>query len=155
MRLKLNRSAIKQAMTGDDGPVVRGVTEMCNDVVNVAKPNAPVDEGQLRSSIDYAVDVSGAQVRGRVGSGLPQAAYINFGTGIYGPKGAPITPKHGKWLVFEPSRGMGPLRSGGRHRAKGKRGALVFAKQVRGTPKNPFILDALESVVSWSVTRNV
>lgn len=155
MRVRINQGNVRRLLTSPDGPVMRKVTDLCMDVTNTAKTRAPVDEGQLRASLDYAVEVQGSQVRGRVGSGLPQAAYINWGTGIYGPKGAPITPKHGKFLVFEPSRSMGPLRRGGKHAAKGRRGALVFAKQVRGTPKNPFLLESLQTVVPWPVTSHM
>lgn len=154
VRVDIDHTAVQQLLHSPAGPVVRTVERYTNRTEAAAKAGAPVDEGQLRASIDSSVNVEAGRVVGRVGSPLPQARYTSFGTGIYGPKKRPITPKHGKWLVFEPGRSMGPPRSGGRHRAKGRRGPLVFATQVDGIPPNPYFYEALVVSVPWPVTRH-
>jgi hypothetical protein len=53
------------------------------------------------------------------GFSYPRA--VQEGTGIYGPSGAPITPKRGKFLVFEVN------------------GQLIFARSVRGSPPRKFL----------------
>lgn len=55
--------------------------------------------------------------------------YQDEGTGIYGPEGVPITPKHGNFLVFDwPAAG-----------------GIVFAKKVRGSEPTRFWTKALEN----------
>lgn len=151
VRIDIDQAAVQGLLHSPAGPVVRRVERYTTRTEAAAKAGAPVDEGQLRASIDSAVTVQPGRVVGRVGSPLPQAVWTSFGTGIYGPKKRPITPKHGRWLVFEPGRSMGPPRSGGRHRAKGKRGPLVFATSVKGTPPNPYFYEALVMSVPWPV----
>jgi hypothetical protein len=121
--------------------------------VNAAKVRCPVDEGRLRSSIGFAVNVLPNQVRVRVGSALEYARYVHEGTGIYGPKRTPIVPVTAKALKFEPGRRMGPLPRGGRNAARGRRGGPVFAASVKGSPPNPFLSDALEDVMGRGITR--
>lgn len=111
-------------------------------VVAEAKDRCPVDEGTLRASIDYTAHLQGSSVTVTVGSPLNYAEYLHTGTGIYGPKGTPIVPVTKKALKFkwEPTGGGRPTKS------KDKRG-IVFAKSVKGTPANPFLIDALQAVM--------
>lgn len=46
------------------------------------------------------------------------ARFLLFGTGIYGAKRQPITPKRGRFLIWRASRGSG---------------GLIFARSVKGT----------------------
>jgi hypothetical protein len=122
-------------------------------IVNAAKRNCPVDEGRLRSSINYVVTITPRRVVVNVGSPLEYAIYIHNGTGIYGPKHTPIRPVTAKALKFETPKGMGPMRPGQRRAAKGRRG-YVFARSVRGVPPSPFLSDALEEVMGrQNITR--
>lgn len=62
----------------------------------------------------------------RVGTSLQANGYsigqmMQYGTGIYGSRGEPITPTHGKFLVFELN------------------GRKIFAKSVKGSPPRPFL----------------
>lgn len=86
-----------------------------------------VDTGRLRSSIHTRPIKVGAVQGARVGSGVKYALYVHEGTGVYGPKGVPITPKTKKFLRFKP---------------KGLR-TYVFAKSVKGMRGNPYLRDAL------------
>ena len=71
-------------------------------------------------------------VRSYAGSGEPAALpqWINKGTGIYGPRRRPITPKKAKYLVFTP---------------KGS-STVVFARSVRGMRPRPYMADAARTV---------
>lgn len=152
VRVTLDRREIDRLLHGPGGGVVQHVLDITRRVENAARQRAPVDEGTLRASLDHAILVTRGRVIGRVGSGLVYARYQHEGTGIYGPRGRPITPKRGRFLVFEAKGPAGPLPRGARRPAPGSRG-LVFARQVRGTPKNPFLLDALITVSPYPVRR--
>lgn len=113
-------------------------------VQNAAKKRAPVDEGTLRASIDYVVGVTPAGTHVTIGSPLDYARYIHEGTGIYGPKGQPITPVTRQVLKFQVKGSTGKRR--------GKDAQWVFAKSVKGIRPNPFLVDALIDVMG-SVQR--
>lgn len=67
-----------------------------------AKAGAPVDQGTLRSSILlHPVVVTGNSIRGSVGTNLGYARYQEVGTGIYGPRHAPIRPRNKKMLAWK------------------------------------------------------
>lgn len=94
-----------------------------------AKEKAPIDDGFLRGSIHSKVGRVGSEMIGVVGTNLEYAPYQEHGTGIYGPKGAPITPKRGKFLRF-----------------KTKSGQVVFARSVKGTRAKKFMAAGMEAV---------
>jgi hypothetical protein len=152
VRVTLDRAEIERLLHSRAGPVVRRVEAITVAVEAAAKQRAPVDEGILRASIDHAILVTRGRVIGRVGTGLKYGLYQHEGTGIYGPRGRVITPKRGRFLVFESKGAFGPLPRGARRPAPGGR-QLVFARKVRGTPKNPFLLDALVDVSPFPVRR--
>ncbi|AYR02666.1 hypothetical protein J1765_gp29 [Gordonia phage Gaea] len=114
-------------------------------VQNAARRRAPVDEGTLRNSIEYVVDVRGTRTHVTIGSPLPYARYIHEGTGIYGPKGTPIVPVTRQALKFQVKGASGRRRGGD---AK-----WVFAKSVRGIKPNPFLVDALVDVMGSLTQR--
>ncbi|QNJ55435.1 hypothetical protein SEA_PARIES_32 [Gordonia phage Paries] len=115
-------------------------------VQNAARRRAPVDEGTLRNSIEYVVDVRGDRTHIVIGSPLTYARYIHEGTGIYGPKGTPIVPVTRQALKFQ-VKGSSGRRRGGDAR-------WVFAKSVKGIRPNPFLIDALTDVMG-SLTRRL
>lgn len=136
MRVHLNQARIQELLRSSSGPVAREVNSYARRVANRAKQKVGVDSGRLRSSINHTLNIDGARIVGRVGSLVDYARYHHDGTGIYGPTGRPITPRNGKFLVFP-----------------GKGGGTVFARQVRGSPPNPFLVSALEETVPWPVRR--
>lgn len=91
-------------------------------VESEAKQKAPIDKGVLRNSITNAIEGSEGNRFARVGTNIEYGVYQEYGTGVYGPKGTPITPKRGRFLVF-----------------KGKDGNMVFARSVAGSPKREFM----------------
>lgn len=135
MRVELNRSALEELLRSPAGPVVREVTKYTRMTENRAKTKVGVDTGRLRSSITGTVTAEGTRIVGRVGSGVVYAAYHHQGTGVYGPKGRPIRPKNGPFLVFTPKGAKRP----------------VFARQVSGSKPNPYLVDALRETVPWKI----
>ncbi len=89
---------------------------LANDLRNELVMKAPVDTGNLKNSITVNVNDKGINIY------MPEyAVYLEYGTGIYGPLGRPITPKDAKALKFK----IG--------------GKTVFAKSVKGMTPQPFI----------------
>ncbi len=66
---------------------------------------------------------------GRVGTNVFYALFVHEGTGIYGPKGVPITPKRAKFLRWRKKQG----------------GGYVYAKIVKGMRPNPFLKNAISA----------
>jgi len=130
VEFKINKAALDAMLTGQNGPVVKILNEKGRLVENGAKRRAPVDTGRLRSSITTSMGTFNGKPAAFVGTNVDYAIYVHEGTGIYGPRGAPITPKRGKFLVF---------------RVRGS-GVTVFARQVRGVRPRPFLKDALQDV---------
>lgn len=59
----------------------------CLRIVRDGKIECPVDQGPLRASIDYDVEVEEKEVIGYVGSDSEIAPYVHEGTGIYAVDG--------------------------------------------------------------------
>lgn len=135
--VRLNRANYQRATQAAGR---RWADRVGNDVVDEARKRCPVDEGTLRASITHVTTVRDGSAKVVVGSPLPYAEYFHTGTGIYGPKGTPITPVTRQALKF---KWDGP---GGATRSKDKRG-YVFAKSVKGIKPNPFLADALQAVM--------
>ncbi|HDI6674871.1 TPA: HK97 gp10 family phage protein [Staphylococcus aureus] len=87
--------------------VKKGITKTTLKIYNTATAKAPVDVGNLKSSITFEMLDGG--MTGRVNVGANYAIYVEYGTGIYakGPGGSrakkiPWTykdPKTGKWIT--------------------------------------------------------
>lgn len=102
--------------------------------VNQARAYAPRRTGAGADSIEVAtIDATSNGVRIRIAVGEDYMKWQNEGTGIYGPRGQPITPhRKGGVLVFE---GVG---------------GIVFARSVSGTEPTHFwerTIDAWPSIV--------
>lgn len=116
------RSLAIQASTDD-------LRVRANRVLSAARAACPVDRGTLRASLAVEFTMDGDNAVARIGSNLKYALPVHEGTGIFGPRHAPIVPVNGRFLVFTP------------------RGAVnkVFARSVRGMPGRPFLRDALDA----------
>lgn len=64
-----------------------------------AKALAPVDDGNLRSSINHRVDVAKRKVT--IGASANYSAYVEFGTGRYAERGGRQTP----WYYYNEKLG--------------------------------------------------
>lgn len=135
MRINLSKAGLDEILRSPNGPVVKEVTKRTRSTSNLAKRKVGVDTGRLRSSIQYTVNAQHDKVVGTVGAMVQYARYHHDGTGIHGPKGRPITPKNGPFLVFTPKGAKKP----------------VFATQVAGSKPNPFLTDALAEAVPYPI----
>lgn len=88
-----------------------------------------IDTGILRSSIQVKLMEATGKPRVRIGTNRRYAMWVHDGTGIYGPKRMPITPKRGKVLAFKS--------------VKYGKSKTIFAKSVKGMRRNQFLKDAL------------
>lgn len=102
---------------------------IAEDIVGEAKAKASwIDRtGNTRAAIHGGVDGVGDNFTIYVAHGSEVGVYHELGTGIYGPKGRPITPVKAKMLHFKVN------------------GKDVFAKSVKGIKKNPVLMDAVEA----------
>lgn len=149
---RINQAVVDELLRGRSGPVVRHVTDICDAVRAEAARNVRRDTGALAASLESTVNVySGRLVVGRVGSSLHYARYMHEGTGIYGPRHAPIYPLWTKALRFKPGRMIGPLPAGKRGSSPEKRGGWVFARSVKGVPPHPFLVEAFERACPYPV----
>lgn len=117
-------------LTGLHGPVMRNMYRRGKKVETAAKRGCPVDHGRLRSSITTQFVGIGTGVVVRVGSDVSYALAVHNGTGIYGPKGVVIRPRHAKVLRFETKTGV------------------AYARYVRGVAGRPFLTDALTQALA-------
>lgn len=113
-----------------------------NRVLNAARRNAPVDTSRLRSSIAVSFDRGAAGPLARIGSNLEYAIFVHEGTGIYGPTGAPIRPRRATILRWPATNNSG---AGTRRFKGGRTSQYVWAREVRGSPGRPFLLNALDA----------
>jgi hypothetical protein len=150
--VRIRRVALARITQSPSGPVFRHIDTLGRRTANAAKRRAPVDEGVLRASIGHHTRAEPGQVVSRVSCDVFYAIYQLLGTGIYGPRRRIITPKTKRFLRFEVKK-MGPLQAGERNPARGNRN-IVFARFVRGTPKNPFLQDALREVSPYPVDEH-
>jgi len=93
---------------------------------------APNFTGKLQRSITaLKPKVTGLHVRAKVTTDSGYGLFPEEGTGIFGPKGAPIRPKKAPFLVFQP-RGLGHI---------------IRVKSVRGQPGQHYMRDSLIAII--------
>ena len=68
-----------------------------------AKRETPVKTGTLRRGLHTVIDVTGDHMRAEVGTNIRYGPYVEYGTGLYGPKkkAYEIRPKTKKALAFK------------------------------------------------------
>jgi len=139
--------------------------KMMDRMVTIAREKAvmeaPIDTGNLRKNIgaNSKVTAMGNDLYGVVGTnlvsnGFPYPKAQEYGTGIYGPKGTPITPKKKKflaWPVFGSGHkfiatGISISKTGKIRKNKRKDVYLIFAKKVSGVKPKYFMKKAAEEV---------
>lgn len=114
----------------DDGTSA-GLILGSNLVAADAKGRAPQRTGQLVASI-RALPPEGKLSEGGitaiVSAGAPYALFVEFGTGLYGPRHQRIRPKRAKAM-----RWLGPG------------GDYIFARSTAGMQPRPYLIPALEN----------
>jgi hypothetical protein len=138
---KLSTQQIRVLLHSTHGGVAKDIIKRCIRVESKAKQNISknpkrVDTGRLRSSITWEIRLLGQKPIGRVGTNVKYAKFVHDGTGIYGPTGQLIRPKHAKALRWK-SKQYGAK--------KGKNKGYAFAKYTKGMKPNPFLKDALSA----------
>jgi hypothetical protein len=140
--------------------------KMMDAMVTIAREKAmmeaPIDTGNLSKNIgdNSKVVTMGNDLYGVVGTtitskgGFPYPQVQEYGSGIYGPKGTPITPKKKKLLAWPAfgsghkfiATGISISKTGKIRRNKKKDVYLIFAKQVSGVKPKYFMKKAAEEV---------
>lgn len=125
--------------------------QLGNEVVSRAKQNVPRKTFNLHRTIRVdEVDEQRQTVRvvaGATNGKVGYAQYVEYGTGIYGPKGRPIVPVRKKFLRF-PAKGSATRKSGNLTSAQQKAGGgFVFVKSVKGMRPRPYLIPAAEEVI--------
>lgn len=137
-RVRLDRAAMDHMLRGRGGLVDDHIGRLTRRTTTLARRNMRVDTGRARASVHGRVRTHGTLVIGRVSSPLKYTLYLHEGTGIYGPRGHPITPKNGKYLVFKPKGAPN----------------YVYARKVRGIPGDEWLVRALRAAVPYPVVEH-
>lgn len=119
------------------GSVGKMHTEATVRVETWIQIESPRDTGRLAAGWQRARRIIGSPggylLEGEVYNRTEYLPYHVYGTGIYGRRGRPIEPVRARMLAW---------RRGGR---------WIFAKKVRGIPKNDFIRRGMERGSRWPV----
>lgn len=126
-----------QILRAPGGPVHRRVDEVLSATEAIATATSPVDTGFLRNNRSKSISDEGTRLVADLTYHAEYALAVMKGTGIYGPRGAPITPTRAQYLVF-----------------RGRDGGLVYARSVRGQRANPFLVNALKAASPWPVNEH-
>lgn len=133
---QLDLGAVRDLLNSPQGGVVRDLLRRGLLVETQAKRNLGgvggpkrVDTGRLRASIATVVVTRGGEPRVLVGTNVNYAIFVHEGTGIFGPRHAPIRPRRAKFLRFKP---------------RGSR-RWIYTRQVKGMRPNRFLLNALSA----------
>jgi phage gpG-like protein len=147
MALKLDEAQLRALYSSPQGPVWQELQRQGRAVLRAAQTLAPVDQGQLRSSIKLEMDTERGLPVARVGTNVKYAIWVHEGTGIYGPRKTPIRPRNARVLRWPVKNQSG---QGARRYKGGKTSAFAYAKQVKGVRPRPFLREALERVTGQS-----
>jgi hypothetical protein len=107
----------------------RKVSSVTRKTLAVAKATVKVDTGRLKNTHYETVTDEGTRLRGRVGATADYALAVHNGHKA-------IKPVNAKVLVFR------------------IQGRLVFAKEVRATKGDPWLVKALQTASPWPVVVN-
>ena len=128
-RMVTNHAEVKALLQSPQGAVVQDLLRRGRNVTNLAKRNAPVDTGRLRSDISMELRHDSVPFV-RIGNSADYALAVHEGTGIYGPSGRPIRPRRAKVLRFK----------------VGSR--VIYRPQVKGSPGRPYLRTALSAAAA-------
>ncbi|SNT13877.1 hypothetical protein SAMN05443665_101729 [Actinomadura meyerae] len=136
-RVRINQAALNHMLRGRGGPVDEHVRTLTRRTETLGKRNIRVDTGRTRASIHSNVRTRGTLVIGWVGTRSKVGLWLHEGTGVYGPRGRPIRPKNGRFLVFTPKGASG----------------VVFAREVKGVKGDEWLVRALREAVPYPVVE--
>lgn len=117
------------------GPVYDNVvSRVIRGTDALATATAPRDTGFLANNRSISIDAGPGSLVGSLTYHAHYALFVMRGTGIFGPTGTPIVPKTATYMVF-----------------RGRDGALVYAKSVKGQRAQPFLAEAFRAACPWPV----
>lgn len=111
------------------------------DAERTAKRLVPVRHNILKSSLRLEVNRYPDRVVARMGTNVHYAPYVEYGTGIHGPRKRRIYPRRAKALSWF-QRGRG-IYVGGRYQAAGP-GGRITVRSIAGMKPRPYMRPALE-----------
>lgn len=141
--VKVENAQVVAYLRSANGPVWRDVQRRGNRVLNEARRLCPVDEGRLRSSLTLEMQTVQNLPAAVVGTNLEYGLYVHEGTGIYGPRRTPITPKKARVLRWPVKNNQYRQTGGNRRYSGGRTAAYAYARSVKGVPPRPFLRNAL------------
>jgi len=122
LELKYDRSALDRLLEVDEDAANR----IAERVTELAIMNAPVRDGTLRRSIRWESFQEHTGVFTECGYG----AYVELGTGLFGPQHRRITPRTKRVLAW-----------------KDRKGKWHYARSVRGMRARPYLAPALHTAI--------
>lgn len=141
--VRTNHDAMAAFLYGPGGPMVRSVTVWGEAVRTIATGTAPRDSGLLANSHTVRVGIAPGFAFAAITANTDYALFVMRGTGIHGPLGRIIKAPKGKVFRFEGRGAHGPRARG----AGPSTGNVVYAKSIKGSPANPYLEEALHTVM--------
>lgn len=136
VRVWLRQGALDRLLRRPGGPVYDNVVNRVLTTTEAfATATAPTDTGFMKNDRTKNIDAGRGSLKGRLTYHAFYTMWVLGGTGIYGPRNTPITPKNGEFLVF-----------------RGRDGGLVYARSVKGQHAQPFLQEAFRAACPWPVT---
>lgn len=147
--ISVDLSQFLVGMEQREAAISRGIARALEDIAGLGqtyaraflRPYRAPPSGRLEAAIKVEVDAANRKARVYIDDAeAPYGKYLEGGTGIYGPKGAPIVPRSSSVLVWT-------------DRATGER---RFARAVSGTRPRRFMTRAfrtLEGVAQAEASR--
>lgn len=124
----LSSTGLDRLLTDSHGPVGNHLRNIANRVRTQARANVPERSGNLKDSIKVHQELTPTGLIFKVGSNLRYALYLHEGTGQN--SGGYVYPVHAQFLRFQ-----------------GSDGKFLYRRRVRGVDANPFLADALRTVI--------
>lgn len=133
--IDINMIEANRLLNSPQGEVVDLVVQTSRRVRVMCVRETPVQDGDMVRSYGFSLRIRPFRhVMGRVTNSDEAALWVQTGTGIYGRRGAPITPKRARGRNGRPPA----LRFIGK-----KDQALLYRYSVKGQPANPFMFRGL------------
>lgn len=127
--ININQAGLQRLVSDPRTPTYRQMTRIGRAVQSTAQQLAPVDTGRLRQSGDTEMRPGRGSLVARVGFYVRHAWWVHEGTGIYGPRRRPITPRRARVLAW-----------------RDRRGGWRYARSVKGMRPHPFLRRAVRLV---------
>lgn len=137
VRVQLSEAALRSALVGPAGMVTQYVIRTNRQITNRAKLYAPVDTGNLRSSITDTIRVEGLRVIGAVGTPVNYALAVHEGQEA---KAVTVRAHSVRGHAVKGSRGRVAYSVGGHTRG-------AHTRQQKAKAGRPFLRRALEDTL--------